>query len=75
MPPILVAADEAAYYSGRSVGAIWRWASEGRITRHRSGRRVRYDLDELPHAIRDEDTREVIDIPPAPPLPEGTQAA
>lgn len=71
----LVSTEDAAYYAGRPVGTIWRWASEGRISRYGSGKAVRYDVDELPHAVRDEDTREVIEIPPAPPLPEGAQAA
>lgn len=70
----LVTTEQAALYTGRPVGTIWRWASEGRITRHGSGKNVRYDLDELPRAIRDEWTDEVIPGE-APPLPEGAQAA
>jgi len=74
MPPILVTAAEAAHYTGRPVGTIWRWASEGRITRYGSGKAVRYDLDELPRKIVDEWTDEVI-LGDPPPLPEGRKAA
>lgn len=42
---VLVTAKEAAAWTGKAPGTIWRWASEGRITSHGG----RYDLDELPH--------------------------
>lgn len=74
MPPRLVSAADAALYTGRSVGTIWRWASEGRISRHGHGKHVRYDLRELPRAVRDEWTDEII-LGDPPPLPEGRRAA
>jgi excisionase family DNA binding protein len=47
--PILVRPDEAAAYTRRPVHTVYRWAHEGRLTRHGTGRgRVRYDLRELP---------------------------
>jgi len=47
--PILVRPDEAAAYTQRPVATVYRWAHEGRITQHGTGRgRVRYDLRELP---------------------------
>lgn len=74
MSPTLVTAAEAALYTGRSVGTIHRWASEGRISRHGDGKSIRYDVDELPHAARDEWTGELqLGEPPA--LPEGRRAA
>lgn len=42
---VLVTAAEAAAWTGKAPGTIWRWASEGRITSYGG----RYDLDELPH--------------------------
>lgn len=42
---LLVTAREAAAWTGKSVGTIWRWASEQRIASHGG----KYDLDELPH--------------------------
>lgn len=70
-----VKGDEAAYYAGRPIGTIWRWASEGRIRRSGHGKAARYWLPDLPHALRVEDTGELI-IPGAPPtLPEGARAA
>lgn len=74
MPPILVTAAEAAHYTGRPVGTIWRWASEGRISRYGSGKNVRYNLDELPQKTVDEWTDEVT-LGDPPPLPEGRKAA
>ncbi|MFP8944716.1 helix-turn-helix domain-containing protein [Streptomyces fenghuangensis] len=74
MPPILVTATDAAHYTGRPVGTIWRWASEGRITRYGSGKNVRYDLNELPRKTVDEWTDEVT-LGDPPPLPEGRRAA
>ena len=64
MEPILVTAKEAAIWTGRPVGTIGRWGSEGRITRYGS----RYDLRELPAATDDGPA-------PAPPLPQGCKAA
>lgn len=67
---ILVDTESAALYARRSPSTIRCWAAEGRITRYGSGRgRVRYDLDELPHAHIDEDTGEWV-VPDAPPLPQ-----
>lgn len=65
---------QAAVYTGRPVSTIRRWATEGRITRHGSGKNVRYDLRELPHMTRDEWTDEVT-LGDPPPLPEGRKAA
>lgn len=52
MDPILVTAKEAALWTGRPVGTIWRWAAEHRITAHhgRTKKDTRYDLRELPAA-------------------------
>lgn len=68
MDPVLVTAAEAALWTGRPVGTIWRWASEGRVHRFGEGKRARYDLREMPPAT---------DAGPgaAPPLPEGVRAA
>lgn len=72
MDPILVTAREAALWTGRPVGTIWRWASEHRIrTIQPDGGKLkdrRYDLRELPPAT---------DAGPgaAPPLPAGRIAA
>ena len=71
----LIRADEAAWWTGRPVGTIWRWASEGRISRYGTGKSARYHLDELPRARRDEHTGEILEVPPAPPLPAGCRAA
>jgi hypothetical protein len=53
--PILVTAQEAALWTGRPVGTIWRWANEHRITVHKGRTRKdsRYDLRELPAATDD----------------------
>lgn len=74
MPPTLVTATDAAYYTGRSVGTIWRWASEGRLTRHGYGKQVRYDLRELPRRTVDDITGDV-HLGDPPPLPAGARAA
>lgn len=74
MPPKLVGTTDAAHYTGRSVGTIWRWASEGRITRYGSGKQVRYDLLELPAKTVDELTGEAR-LGEPPQLPDGARAA
>ena len=69
MDPILVTGPEAALWTGRPIGTIWRWASEGRISRHDgTGRNARYDLRELPPATE-------AGPGPAPTLPVGAKAA
>lgn len=73
--PWLVTAEDAAYYAGRPVGTIWRWASEGRITKIGHGKTALYDAATLTKAERDEWTRELIAPGPPPPLPEGARAA
>jgi hypothetical protein len=73
--PWLVTASDAAYYTGRPVGTIWRWASEGRITKHGGkGRAARYDLRDLNNKTVDPWTDEVTPGEP-PPLPAGARAA
>lgn len=68
MPSIALAtAADVAYWTGRPVGTIWRWASEGRITVHGHGKQARYDLMEINPAKRDEDGN-VIAPTPAPPI-------
>ncbi|MGW4076057.1 helix-turn-helix domain-containing protein [Streptomyces asiaticus] len=63
----LATASDVAYWTGRPVGTIWRWASEGRITVHGHGKQARYNLMEIDPAQRDEDGN--IIPTPAPPLP------
>lgn len=72
--PQLVTAADAAYYTGRPVGTIWRWGSEGRITVHGSGRNARYDLRELDRKTVNPWTGEV-HIGQTPKLPAGARAA
>jgi excisionase family DNA binding protein len=68
MPLPLITAEDAAYYTGRPVGTIWRWASEGRISRYGTGKAVRYNLRELPAKTVDEWTGDVtLGDPPAMP--------
>ncbi|SFT31832.1 helix-turn-helix domain-containing protein [Streptomyces sp. ok210] len=74
MPPILVTAADAAYYTGRPVGTIWRWASEGRIDRYGTGKSVRYNVAQLPAKTVDEWTGKVT-LGDPPRLPEGARAA
>lgn len=74
MPLALVTAEDAAYYTGRPVGTIWRWASEGRISRYGSGKGVRYNVHELPGKIVDEWTGDVT-LGDPPPLPIRAHAA
>lgn len=72
----LVDEAAAAYYAGRPGVTIRRWAHEGRITRYGSGRgNVRYDVFELPHAIRDEYTGELLEVGIAPPMPQRSPKA
>lgn len=73
--PWLVTAEDAAYYAGRPVGTIWRWASEGRLLKVGKGKNARYDASGLNKAHRDEWTRELITPGDPPPLPAGTRAA
>jgi hypothetical protein len=64
--PALATAADVAYWTGRPVGTIWRWASEGRITVYGKGKNARYDLMEIDPAERDSETREVITPTPPP---------
>lgn len=75
MPPGYVTAADAAYYAGVPVGTIWRWASEGRITKAGRGKAARYWVFDLNKGRRDECTRELIEPGKPPPLPEGARAA
>lgn len=74
---VLIPEDLAVEWTQRSAVTIRRWAHEGRITRYSDPKRRRngvlYDLDELPHATRDEDGE--WDFPPPPPLPKNRFAA
>lgn len=72
--PWLATAADAAYYTGRPVGTIWRWASEGRISVHGHGKNARYDLRNLPRKTVDEWTGKVT-LGDPPPLPAGARAA
>lgn len=55
MPPFLVTEEYAVIWTGRPASTIRRWASEGRITRHGSGRgKVRYDIVEMYGKTEDE---------------------
>lgn len=69
MPLPLITAEDAAYYTGRPVGTIWRWASEGRISRYGTGKAVRYNLRELPGKTADAWTGEVT-LGEPPPMPQ-----
>jgi hypothetical protein len=75
MPSGLVTAADAAYYAGVPVGTIWRWASEGRISRTGSGKGTRYSVFDLNKGRRDEWTRELLEPGAPPALPEGARAA
>ncbi|MER7953858.1 DNA-binding protein [Streptomyces sp. NPDC096030] len=75
MRPALATAEDAAYWAGRSVGTIWRWASEGRISRYGTGKRTWYDVREIPRADRDECTKELIAPGRVPPMPARAKAA
>ncbi|MER6534702.1 helix-turn-helix domain-containing protein [Streptomyces sp900105755] len=70
MPSLaLVTAADAAYYTGRPIGTIWRWASEGRINRYGHGKNVRYNVRELPGKTIDPVTGEM-HLGEAPPIPQ-----
>lgn len=73
-PPALITAADASYYTGRPIGTIWRWASEGRITRYGTGKATRYDARELNGKTVDQWTGEVT-LGAPPPLPEQRAAA
>jgi hypothetical protein len=75
MPLGYVTASDAAYYAGVPVGTIWRWASEGRISKTGKGKQARYLVFDLIKAPRDEHTRELLAPGQAPPLPPGAKAA
>lgn len=71
MPVALVDAEAAAYWAGRPVSTLRRWAHEGRITAYGSGRgQVRYDVFEIPRATRDEWTSALIEPGATPPMPD-----
>ncbi len=61
----LVNTTTAVTYTGRPVGTINRWATEGRITRHgKTGPgKALWDVRELPRAVPGQP------LPPPPPLP------
>lgn len=63
----LATAADVAHWAGRPVGTIWRWASEGRISVYGKGKKARYDLMEIPPAVRDEDGNVTVSTP-APPI-------
>ena len=44
----LIDLANAVTFTGRPPGTIHRWVSEGRITRHGTGKRALYDFRELP---------------------------
>jgi predicted transcriptional regulator of viral defense system len=75
MPPGYVTASDAAWYAGVPVGTIWRWASEGRISKTGKGKQARYLVHDLPHGRRDEYTRELLETGKPPALPSGAKAA
>lgn len=74
----LIDEETAVYFTGRPASTIRRWAAENRITRHPApaGRRngVRYDVMELPAAVRD-DTGTVTTPGEAPPVKQPQPAA
>ncbi|MGW3298481.1 helix-turn-helix domain-containing protein [Streptomyces rubiginosohelvolus] len=76
MPSIaLGTAADMAYWTGRPIGTIWRWASEGRLTTYGSGKQTRYNLMEVEPAERDSDTFEIKSTAPPPPIKEAAHAA
>ncbi len=44
----LVDTEAACLYSGVRPEVLYRWAREGRLTRHKRGRRTEWDVFELP---------------------------
>lgn len=72
MPGQLVPLELAAYWAGRPETTIRRWTAEGRLTRHGDPARrkngVLYDLDEIPEATRNADTRDLIEPGATPPV-------
>lgn len=70
----LAAAADMAHWTGRPIGTIWRWASEGRLTVYGRGRSARYNVLEVDPAVRDEDGN-VVSPTPAPPVRARTYAA
>lgn len=75
MLPGYVTASDAAYYAGVPVGTIWRWASEGRLSKTGRGKRARYYVFDLNKARRDEYTRQLLEPGKPPPLPAEARAA
>lgn len=65
----LATAADVAYWTGRPIGTIWRWASEGRITVYGRGKNARYNVMDINPATRDEDGN-VIAPTSAPPVNE-----
>jgi hypothetical protein len=51
----LATAADVAYWTGRPIGTIWRWASEGRIAVYGHGKNARYNVLDIDPATRDED--------------------
>lgn len=75
MPSLALAtAADTAYWTGRPIGTIWRWASEHRINVYGHGKGARYNLMEIDPAVRDDDGN-VVAPTPAPPLPANLRAA
>lgn len=62
----LVTAADMAYWTGRPIGTIWRWASEGRLTVYGKGKNARYDVMEIDPAERNSDTKQLITPTPTP---------
>ncbi|CAH9419511.1 hypothetical protein SGL43_06566 [Streptomyces globisporus] len=76
MPSIaLGTAADMAYWTGRPIGTIWRWASEGRLTVYGTGKQARYNLMEVEPAERDSDTFEIKSTSPPPPIKKAAHAA
>lgn len=65
----LATAADVAYWTGRPIGTIWRWASEGRITVYGHGKNARYDVMTINPATRD-DNGNITTPTPAPPVIE-----
>lgn len=72
--PFIVSEECAVIWTGRPASTIRRWAAEGRITRHGTGRgNVRYDLAEMPSKTEDEFGNIVPGV--TPPMPSPLAAA